>query len=326
MSRLALQVALAAAALIALTPPAAAKTSHPAAYRIEALTGDTFTAPTLLESDFGGDYARVVYVPAAVSDQAAAVLKASVPPPTQQELTFATAGKVLKYFAVGDLSKPAKAIFVFVHGFGADRSQGMDETKFGGNFARLKRLVAANGGVYLSPDFSGFGHEAEGQMEALIADYAARSPGAPIFVACISYGGGLCWRLAERADPASPLHGILILGASVDRGFLKQAAANRPHIYLGIGTKDAFASSRSAEAFFKELKTANPDYPIKLTVFDAGEHGTAIRLTDWVAVLNWMLGANGSKPIVSLAAAGPPCPRPRPGPDGRGPSSYCGKP
>ena len=165
-----------------------------------------------------------------------------------------------------------------------------------------------------------------GQIAALIADYVGRSPGAPVFVACISYGGGLCWRLAEAADPASPLRGVLVLGAPADRGFLKRTTAGRPHLYLGIGTKDSFANSRSAEAFFRELKTADPGYPIKLTIFDAGEHGTAIRLTDWAAVLNWMLGANGAEPIASSAAAGPPCPRPRPGPDGRVASSYCGKP
>ena len=74
------------------------------------------------------------------------------------------------------------------------------------------------------------------------------------------------------------------------------------------------------------MKTADPGYPIKLTIFDAGEHGTAIRLTDWAAVLNWMLGAKAAKPIAASAAAGPPCPRPRPEPDGRVAQSYCGKP
>ena len=326
MSRPGLQTVLLGVALLALVLPVGAKTARPAPYHIEALQGDSFTVTTVLESDFGGDFVRVAYVPAAASDQAAAALQASVPPAPQQELTFAYGGRTLKYFAVGDLSKPARAIFVYVHGFGADRSQGTDETKFGGNIARLKRLMAANGGIYLSPDFSGFGHDAEGQIAALIADYVGRSPGAPVFVACISYGGGLCWRLAEAADPASPLRGVLVLAAPADRGFLKRATAGRPHLYLGIGTKDSFASSRSAEAFFRELKTADPGYPIKLTIFDAGEHGTAIRLTDWVAVLNWMLGVNGAEPIASSVAAGPPCPRLRPGPDGHVAQSYCGKP
>jgi pimeloyl-ACP methyl ester carboxylesterase len=326
MSRRALRITLAATVLFALVLPAAAKAVHPAPYRLHQLKGDAPPALTVLESDFGGDYMRVAYVPAALSEQAAQAVIDTIPVAPQQELTFEHAGKTLKYLAVGDLSKPAKMILVYLHGFGDDRSQGVDEKRFGGNFARLKRLVAENDAIYLSPDFSGFGREAEDQVAALIADYAGRAPGAPVFVACISYGGSLCWRLAETAGESSPLRGILVFGAAVDRGFLKRVALNPLHVYVGIGTKDAFASWKSADAFFRDVKTAAPDYPIKLAIFDAGEHATAIRLTDWVEVLNWMLPANdaGSKPVASSLAGGPPCPRPRPGADGRGPSSYCG--
>src|SRR5437588_7852312 len=98
-----------------------------------------------------------------------------MPAPPQQELTFANAGTMLKYFAVGDLSKPAKMIFVFVHGLGDDRSQGVHETRFSGTFARLKRLAVENDAIYLSPGFDGFGREAEGEIAALIAEYAGRS-------------------------------------------------------------------------------------------------------------------------------------------------------
>jgi hypothetical protein len=136
----------------------------------------------------------------------------------------------------------------------------------------------------------------------------------------------LCWRLAEAAGESSPLRGILVFGAAVDRGFLKRVALNPLHVYVGIGTKDAFASWKSADAFFRDVKTAAPDYPIKLAIFDAGEHAAAIRLTDWVEVLNWMLPADDavSKPVASSLVGGPPCPRPRPGPDGHSPPSYCG--
>src|SRR5581483_1151738 len=56
------------------------------------------------------------------------------------------------------------------------------------------------------------------------------------------------------------------------------------------------------------------DYPIRLAVFDAGEHATAVRLTDWVQVLNWMLPGNepDSNPVTRAGAAelglsDPPC-------------------
>jgi hypothetical protein len=328
MSRHALRIALAMIVLSAPQVPAA-KTAHPAAYKLHALKGDTFTAPALLDSEFNGDYAKVAYVPAAASDAAATALQAAIPPAPQQELTYAPGGRTFKYFAIGDLTRPAKMIVIYVHGFGADRSQGVDEKRFGGNFGRLKRLVADNDGVYLSPDFSGYGRGAADQLTALIADYASRSPGAPVFVACISYGGGVCWRLAEAADASSRIRGVLIFGAPVDRGFLNYVEDATLPVYLGIGTKDAFASWKSADAFFRDVKTARPDFPIRLRIFDQGEHATAIRLTDWVETLNWMLGPRDvmrDTPIVPTAALVPPCPRPRPGTDGHAPASYCGKP
>jgi hypothetical protein len=327
MSRLALSIGLAAAMLVAL--PAAAKVKHPAAtFRFQALAGDAFPELTTLESDFGGDLVRFAYVPAAVSEQSAQALIASVPAAPPQELTFQEGGRTFRYSAVGDLSKPAKAIVIYVHGFAADRLQGVGEKQFGGNFARLTRLIAANDAIYLSPDFSGFGREAEAEIGGLITDYAGRSPGAPIFVACVSYGGSLCWRLAEDADASSPLRGILVFGAPVDRAFLNHLEANPIHVYIGIGTKDAFASWKSADGFFRGIKSAANGYPIRLAIFDGGEHATAVRLTDWVQVLNWMLPGDsnpGGKPVTPAAATGQPCPRPRPGLEGHALASYCGK-
>jgi hypothetical protein len=316
---------LVSAALLALALPAtaASKAAAPGPYRLQPLKGDAFAAPAVLESAFDGDYARVAYVPVADTDPVVEALIGSTPAPPQQELTFEHDGRTLTYLAVGDLSKPAKMILVYLHGFRDDRSQGMRETEFGGAFARLKRLTVENDAIYISPDFSGFGRKAEGQIAALIADYAGRSPGSSVFVACLSLAGKLCWRLAEGAGETSPLRGILLLSASLDRAFLKQVASTLLHIYLGVGTKDAFSSWKSQDAFFRDVKAAAPDYPIRLTIFDSGEHATAVRLTDWVAVLNWMLaGADGDRRATSpRRAAEPPCPRPRPGPDS--PTSYC---
>lgn len=324
-----MRMILAAAVLLTLMLPAASKAARPAPYRLHPLKGDVSPTPTILESGFGGDYARVAFVPVVESDHAAQTLIDTIPAPPQQELTFENTGKTLRYLAVGDLSKPAKMILVYVHGLGDDRSQGVHEKQFGGTFARLKRLAAENNAIYLSPDFSGFGRGAEGQLAALINDYAGRSPGAPAFVACLSLGCKLSWRLAEDAGDASPLRGILNFSAPVDRGFLKHIASTQVHVYLGIGAKDAFTSWKSEDVFFRDIKTAAPDYPIKLTIFEGGEHATTLRLTDWVEVLNWMLAGSDARNdrAPAATAAGPPCPRPRPGADaGRGPTSYCGKP
>ena len=44
--------------------------------------------------------------------------------------------------------------------------------------------------------------------------------------------------------------------------------------------------------FFKKIKAAAPDYPIKFALFDSGSHGTPIRMTDWRLILNWMLAVD----------------------------------
>ena len=82
-------------------------------------------------------------------------------------------------------------------------------------------------------------------------------------------------------------------------------------VYLGQGTKDSFANWKSHVAFFTKVKETIPDYPIRLTLFDEGEHATAIRLTDWHDVINWMLAAGDghATPAVSTRGATPPCPR-----------------
>src|SRR5262249_22962997 len=108
MTRHFMRMMLSAAMLFQLALPAASKAVHPAPYRVHPLKGDAFTARTILESEFGGDYARVAFVPVAESDQAAEPLLAAIPAPAQQELTFENGGRTLKYLAVGDISKPAK--------------------------------------------------------------------------------------------------------------------------------------------------------------------------------------------------------------------------
>lgn len=296
---------LMAGALLAALPAAAAEK-----FRLTPLKDDTFTAPSVLETQFGGDLVKVAYIPVAKGDDAARPAVAD--PAPVQELTYSSGGAVLKYAAAGETSD-AKIIVVYVHGWGANRSQGTDDGLFGGNLVRLRTLIARSGGVYLSADFSGFGSKGAADLTTLIRQYTANAPGAKVFLVCISFGGKLCWRLAENAETAMLLGGVLILGAPVDSGFLDDApAAERVPIYLGQGTKDSFANWKSHVAFFTKVKEAIPDYPIRLTLFDEGEHATAIRLTDWHTVINWMLAADDGPANAAAAApsgATPPCPR-----------------
>src|SRR5262245_38349641 len=118
MNRHVMRLIFAAPVLLGLVVPAEAKTSKPAPYRLQPLKCDVFPALTVLETQFGGDYTRVAFVRVAESDQVALTLIEALPEPPQEELTFEHNGRALRYFAVGDLSKPAKMIFVYVHGLG----------------------------------------------------------------------------------------------------------------------------------------------------------------------------------------------------------------
>ena len=64
-------------------------------------------------------------------------------------------------------------------------------------------------------------------------------------------------------------------------------------IYLGHGTEDPIYRWQDELAFYRKVRAAAPDYPIRLALFKTGVHGTPIRMTDWRLVLNWMLQVNG---------------------------------
>ncbi|RUW66137.1 alpha/beta hydrolase, partial [Mesorhizobium sp. M1E.F.Ca.ET.063.01.1.1] len=109
----------------------------------------------------------------------------------QQDLMLKTDAGDVRHVAVGK-TEGAAIIVLYLHGQGGSRKQGVDDFTFGGNFNRIKNLMAENGGLYLSPDFPDFGDKGAAQVSALIDHYAETSPSAKIFVACGSMGGMLC--------------------------------------------------------------------------------------------------------------------------------------
>ena len=102
-------------------------------------------------------------------------------------------GRQLRFVGVGRLDREASMIVIFLHGQNGTRFLGADDWSFGGNFNRIKNMVVNAGGIYLSPDFTDFGDKGAADIKSLLMDFAGRSPGAPIFLACGSYGGKLCW-------------------------------------------------------------------------------------------------------------------------------------
>ncbi|WP_425487163.1 alpha/beta hydrolase [Nitratireductor arenosus] len=195
----------------------------------------------------------------------------------------------LRHYAVGR-REGAKIITIYLHGQGGSRRQGVDDFTFGGNFNRIKNLMMRNDGLYLSPDFPDFGAGGKNAIAALIEHYAARSPAAPVFVACGSMGGALCYALAEDARVAARLGGLILLGSHWDADFLKSPAFKRKTpVFIGQGSRDTVFPVEKQEAFFRAILAAAPDYPVRFVRFETGTHGTPIRMTDWRETLNWML-------------------------------------
>ena len=195
----------------------------------------------------------------------------------------------LRYFAVG-AEKGAKIITVYLHGQGGSRSQGVNDFTFGGNFNRIKNLMAQNGGLYLSPDFSDFGARGAAQVAAIIDHYLEASPDAALFVACGSMGGHICWRLADNPVIAPKLSGLLLLGSLWDEDFFKSRAYRlKVPVFFAQGSHDVVFPVARQEAFFEEIRRRSRGYPTKFMRFETGTHGTPIRMVDWRKALNWML-------------------------------------
>lgn len=209
-----------------------------------------------------------------------------------QKDLVASAGKVhVRHVAVGR-TQGARFIVLYLHGQGGNRSQGMDDHTFGGNFNRIKNLAARNGGLYITTDFSDFGASGARQVASLIRLHAANSPQAPVYVACGSMGGALCWRLADDAEIAPKLGGLLLLGSHWDETFLSSRAfKGRVPVFFGHGGGDKVFPVEHQEKFFRSILRRAPDYPVRFVRFETGSHGTPIRMANWREILNWMHSA-----------------------------------
>lgn len=211
----------------------------------------------------------------------------------QEELRLDTANGPVGHFAVGR-REGARIIVAYLHGQGGNRRQGVDDFSFGGNFNRIKNLMARNEGLYLSPDVPGLDADGAARIAALLGHYAGRSPGAPVFIACGSAGGALCWRLADDPRLAPRLGGLLLFGSMWDEDFLRSRAFHaRVPVYFGHGSRDTVFAVDRQEAFFRAVREAAPGYPARFVRFETGTHGTPIRMSDWRQTLNWMLSTDG---------------------------------
>ncbi len=282
--------AFAVAALIATATQAGAQTLKP-------FKDDLFAYPGILSSEADGGYRVVEYSEARDIDKRDQVPERRVRGKyvstgvrkVQKDLALKTDAGTIKHYAVGR-TDGASVITIYLHGKGGSRKQGVDDFTFGGNFNRIKNLMAANGGLYLSPDFSDFGDKGAAEIAALISYYGKKSPSAKIVVACGSMGGMLCWKLAGDKAIAPRLSGLMLLGSLWDDSFLSSAAFKaKVPVFFGQGSRDTVFPVEQQEAFYRSIIQKSTGYPAHFVRFETGTHGTPIRMTDWRETLNWML-------------------------------------
>ncbi len=289
-----------ALALLAGCAPAWAK------YRLAPFKDDLFKYPKVLSTGFNGALTVVEFLQSRDLDgrdeipekKAKAKYVSLDVDAKQHDLQLSEGGVKVSFVAVGDMSRPAKAAFIFVHGDQGNRFQGVDDWTFGGNFNRLKNLLVRNDGLYLSPGVDDAKTTGLNQVRLVAKEVIKNSPSALIFVACASSAGRICWNLFKDATVSPHLGGILLLGATTGFSFVNRSpAAGDPRpipIYIGHGNKDKIISWKVHDQLFRTVEAIRPDYPIKFVVFDGGAHGTPMRMTDWRLVLNWMLEADGA--------------------------------
>jgi hypothetical protein len=194
---------------------------------------------------------------------------------------------------VGD-PETAEFAVIFIHGRGGDRRLGVNDYTFGGNFNRLKNLVAGNGGVYYSPSVASFDQRGVDDIKALIG-YASYRPSGqpqrPVILACASMGGFICSGVARDPQAAALLKGMVILGGPPDSALATSALAKaaRP-IYFAHGSADSVYKAEDQIRIYRGLRKAGQ--PVRFTVFATGGHGTPIRMVDWRKVLNFTLIAH----------------------------------
>jgi hypothetical protein len=274
-----------------------------AAYRLAPWKDDLFKYPALLSSKDDGAYVVVDYNEKRDLDERDIVPEKQTKPEyvdlstkkVEQDMTLTDGTTKVQFIGVGKVQGKAKIVVIYIHGRHGNRFQGANDGMFGGNFNRIKNLMVRNGGVYLSPGLPDLGPPGARQVKALVKQYAENSPGAPIFIACGSLGGQVCWALAKDPEVAPLLGGLLLMGSTHDDGFLKSAAfKNRQFpIYLGHGSHDIILNWKGQAGFYQKIKKAAPDYPVRFALFQTGSHGTPIRMTDWRMQLNWMLQVDG---------------------------------
>jgi pimeloyl-ACP methyl ester carboxylesterase len=228
---------------------------------------------------------------------------------------IAYSGGEIDTYEVGNV-KGAKFATVFIHGSGGDKELGGSDIRFGGNFNRMKSLAVRNGGVYYSPSVELPTSSAQDMVE-LVKHIQKNSPGAKVIFVCGSAGASTCWNMARNSETAKHLGGLYFVGgAGMDPQFEQTDAFHaKVPVILSHGSKDPVVPIDSIEQKFNSIRKADPNYPVRMEVFEGGKHGTPLRSTDYKESFEWMLSRttkDGSAATAPGFASGKPPAAPAP--------------
>lgn len=249
-------------AICVLTYPASAQS-------LKAHKDRLFAYPKVLEQGYDGDYLKLDYRSSRDIDDRDEVRGARVqsyyinmrPRRSQEELSLNANGRTIDYARVGK-PKGAKWIVIFLHGRNGDRSLGMNDWSFGGNFNRIKNLAVRNRGLYITPTITNFEAQGAADVAAIAARYKGQAPKAKLILACGSMGAQICWQYLNGTSKLSGIDGAIMLGAFADNGFLATPAATgggRPFRSSSPMALTTMHSALSAPKIcFRASKSLNP--------------------------------------------------------------------
>lgn len=177
---------------------------------------------------------------------------------------------------------------IFIHGRGGDRRLGMNDYSFGGNFNRLKNLAIENGGTYYAPSVKTFDAEGVADVAALISYTRQQSSGRPVILACASMGSFICYGINRNPQVVANLKGMALLGGAPDPELPTSAAAKaKLPIWFTHGSNDSVYKANDQISIYRQLLKAGQ--PVRFSMYQTGSHGTPVRMSDWRAILNWIL-------------------------------------
>lgn len=259
-----------------------------------------FAYRTPLESRNGGDWLRVPYDENRDINQrdeipvrkARSSYITPLPSGSTLDTTYETPSGNQAVHALGRVTGRSAMTVIYLHGRDGNRDWGFDDERFGGNYNRLKNLLLEAGGAYFSPDFTDFGKDGAADIAGLVRKQRPLTDGR-LILACGSMGALVCWDLASNAELAAMIDGLVLLGGFPDRDFLRASysgAISPIPVYIAHGSADSVYPVEDMEDFFGALNAKN--LPVRMTVFDSGNHGTPVRMIDWRQTLNWIAAAS----------------------------------